>query len=230
MLDRKSKKVYDSYGITEEQIPGILKEYRKKKGLTQRELANIIGVSYTTISMWESGAQIPKVARFEAIARYYHESLDAIFEDAKNESESNESKEKRSLLAYMASMSRGFDGLPEHSYDACVDRVARLMHISPKDVQLALVNALIKTEEERGYGEGGSMVAARYQRTYLEDMGFLEWIADMRVKGEVETEPSFADSIKCLSQITGISISDVYNLVFRIASKSIPMSEIFEKK
>ena len=203
MLDRKSKKVYDSYGITEEQIPGILKEYRKKKGLTQRELANIIGVSYTTISMWESGAQIPKVARFEAIARYYHESLDAIFEVAKNESESNESKEKRSLLAYMASMSRGFDGLPEHSYDACVDRVARLMHISPKDVQLALVNAL---------------------------MGFLEWIADMRVKGEVETEPSFADSIKCLSQITGISISDVYNLVFRIASKSIPMSEIFEKK
>ena len=45
-----------------------IKRYRKEKGFTQEQLANIIGVSVMTIRRFESGTREPKIFMLEKIA------------------------------------------------------------------------------------------------------------------------------------------------------------------
>ena len=54
----------------------ILKYLRKKKGLTQRELADRIGVSYSTIGNYESGIRLPDSAIEELLADFFDVSID----------------------------------------------------------------------------------------------------------------------------------------------------------
>ena len=53
-----------------------LSELRKDKGLTQKEMADIFGVSKNTISLYERDLMSPEDATEEAIARYFDVSLD----------------------------------------------------------------------------------------------------------------------------------------------------------
>ena len=53
-----------------------LQELRKKKGLTQEELANILFVSRTAISKWESGRGYPSIDSLKMIAKYFEISID----------------------------------------------------------------------------------------------------------------------------------------------------------
>ena len=46
-----------------------LREYRKGKGLTQQELADLLGVSNKTVSRWESGGGYPDVPLLVSLAR-----------------------------------------------------------------------------------------------------------------------------------------------------------------
>lgn len=36
-----------------------MKELRKKKGLTQTELADMLGIKQSTVAMWENGKSMP---------------------------------------------------------------------------------------------------------------------------------------------------------------------------
>ena len=53
-----------------------LQELRKKKGLTQEELAEKLYVSRTAISKWESGRGVPSVDSLKAISTFFSVSLD----------------------------------------------------------------------------------------------------------------------------------------------------------
>ena len=53
-----------------------LQELRKQKGLTQEELAEILYVSRTAVSKWESGRGIPNIESLRAISKYYSVSID----------------------------------------------------------------------------------------------------------------------------------------------------------
>lgn len=56
-----------------------LKVYRIKSGLTQSELANLIGVSFQTYNAWESNPGIVKIRYANQLADLFNVSLDAIF-------------------------------------------------------------------------------------------------------------------------------------------------------
>ena len=53
-----------------------LQELRKKKGLTQEELAEKLYVSRTAISKWESGRGYPNIESLRAIAKFFSVTLD----------------------------------------------------------------------------------------------------------------------------------------------------------
>ena len=53
-----------------------LQELRKKKGLTQEELAEELYVSRTAISKWESGRGYPNIDSLKEISKYFSVSID----------------------------------------------------------------------------------------------------------------------------------------------------------
>ena len=55
-----------------------LQELRKRKGLTQEELAEVLYVSRTAISKWESGRGFPNIESLRAISKYFSVSLDEL--------------------------------------------------------------------------------------------------------------------------------------------------------
>ena len=53
-----------------------LQELRKQKGLTQEELAEILFVSRTAVSKWESGRGMPSIKYLKAISKFFAVTLD----------------------------------------------------------------------------------------------------------------------------------------------------------
>ena len=53
---------------------------RKEKGLTQRELGEMLGVSNQAVSKWESEITSPDVSVFPSLADVFECSIDEIFE------------------------------------------------------------------------------------------------------------------------------------------------------
>ncbi|MBE6705290.1 MAG: helix-turn-helix transcriptional regulator [Ruminococcaceae bacterium] len=58
----------------------IIKFYRKEKGFTQSELAEIIGVSIQAVSKWENDVGMPDISQIVPLARALHISTDTILE------------------------------------------------------------------------------------------------------------------------------------------------------
>lgn len=80
-----------------------LQELRKQKGLTQEELAQMLFVSRTAVSKWESGRGYPNLDSLKAISKFFSVSLDELLSsDAvlTIAEEENKQKEKcsRSLI------------------------------------------------------------------------------------------------------------------------------------
>lgn len=76
---------------------GKLQELRKNKGLTQEELAEVLYVSRTAISKWESGRGYPSIDSLKEIAKYFSVTIDELL--SSNEvlsiaEEDNKQKEK----------------------------------------------------------------------------------------------------------------------------------------
>lgn len=55
-----------------------IQELRKQKGLTQEELAEILFVSRTAISKWESGRGYPNIDSLKAIAKFFGVTIDEL--------------------------------------------------------------------------------------------------------------------------------------------------------
>ena len=55
-----------------------LQELRKRKGLTQEELAEKLYVSRTAISKWESGRGYPNIESLKAIAKFFSVTVDEL--------------------------------------------------------------------------------------------------------------------------------------------------------
>ncbi len=55
-----------------------LQELRKKKGITQEELAEALYVSRAAVSKWESGRGYPNIDSLKAVANYFSVSIDEL--------------------------------------------------------------------------------------------------------------------------------------------------------
>lgn len=56
-----------------------LKELRKQSGLSQVDVACALGVLQTTVSMWETGDNMPRAAMLPKLAELYHCSIDDLY-------------------------------------------------------------------------------------------------------------------------------------------------------
>lgn len=56
-----------------------LTELRRQKGLTQEEVAKVIGVSPSAYSQYETGAKVPRDDTKVAIAKFFGRSVQFIF-------------------------------------------------------------------------------------------------------------------------------------------------------
>ncbi len=62
--------------MDQEKFGKLIKEIRKKNGLTQNELANKYNVTYQAVSKWENGKNLPDMALIKQIAQDFNVSLD----------------------------------------------------------------------------------------------------------------------------------------------------------
>ena len=70
------------YTITEN-----IKNKRKEKGLTQRELADLLGISDKTVSRWESGVQVPDALILPDVARLLGTTVSELYGENESEKE-----------------------------------------------------------------------------------------------------------------------------------------------
>lgn len=57
-----------------------IKELRTRRGITQEQLANSIGISYQAVSKWETGLALPDITLIPLLAGYFGVSTDELFE------------------------------------------------------------------------------------------------------------------------------------------------------
>lgn len=62
----------------EKQVQLLVKTLRKRKGITQRELAEQLQVSFQTISKWENGITLPDISYLPKLAEFFDVSTDVL--------------------------------------------------------------------------------------------------------------------------------------------------------
>ena len=60
----------------------ILKKFREQAGLKQVEVARKLGLSNSTISMWETGDALPRAELLPKIAKLYNCSVDELLSES----------------------------------------------------------------------------------------------------------------------------------------------------
>ena len=70
-----------------------ISKLRKEAGMTQEQLANIIGVSAQTISKWETGTTMPDIMLLPIIADIFNTSIDYLFGRTANKQDKNITKD-----------------------------------------------------------------------------------------------------------------------------------------
>jgi len=70
-------------------IGNKIQELRKKRGITQEQLANAIGISFQAVSKWENNIALPDITLMPLLANFFGVSMDELFdfslEEMKNE-------------------------------------------------------------------------------------------------------------------------------------------------
>ena len=62
--------------------PNLLRKYRKVRGLSQKKVAQILGLkSSSRISRWENGSAVPSLSNAMRLAALYRVMVDALFID-----------------------------------------------------------------------------------------------------------------------------------------------------
>lgn len=60
--------------LTGGNLPGKIRQLRKKLGLTQEQFAATVGVTFSTVNRWESGKSVPSPLAMKQIELLYREN------------------------------------------------------------------------------------------------------------------------------------------------------------
>ena len=82
--------------MNQEKIGNLIKEIRKNNNLTQKELADKLGVTYQAVSKWETGLNIPDIAIIRQISKMYNIDINEILD--------GEKKKKRKYIFIIVSI------------------------------------------------------------------------------------------------------------------------------
>ena len=122
-----------------------IKQLRKKKGISQSELAELIGVKNNTVSTWERGTRKPDFEALNLLSNYFEVSFEYILGSSdKEEARVKPTQEELDSLALSA--------LADELYDN-VKKYCRLSTKSQKMID-ALINATYQMEKQDGELKG----------------------------------------------------------------------------
>lgn len=71
--------------MNSEQIGKTIKELRIKKNLTQKEFADMLGVTYQAVSKWENGKNLPDIAILSEISKIFNINIDFLLTGKKKD-------------------------------------------------------------------------------------------------------------------------------------------------
>ncbi len=78
--------------MNQEKIAKFIKEIRKQNNLTQKELADKLGVTYQAVSKWENGKNLPDISLIKQLSRDYNVSIDDILDGEYNSKKQGNNK------------------------------------------------------------------------------------------------------------------------------------------
>ena len=73
--------------MDQERIGKFIKKIREENNLTQKELADKLGVTFQAVSKWENGKNVPDIAILKQISDEFHVNIDEILEGKRNKKE-----------------------------------------------------------------------------------------------------------------------------------------------
>ena len=127
--------------ITAERI----KQLRKKKGISQSELAELIGVKNNTVSTWERGTRKPDFEALNLLSDYFEVSFEYIL--GSSDKEEARVKPTQDVLDELA-----LSALADELYDH-VKKYSMLSNKSQKMID-ALISATYQMEKSEGELKG----------------------------------------------------------------------------
>lgn len=95
--ERDSLYVKGGKFVNQKKIGVFLKQLRNEKGITQEQLAEILGVSGRTVSRWETGTNLPDISILVEISEYYNVEMKEIL-DGERKSKNMDNELKETLL------------------------------------------------------------------------------------------------------------------------------------
>ena len=122
-----------------------IKQLRKKKGISQSELAELIGVKNNTVSTWERGTRKPDFEALNLLSNYFEVSFEYILGSSdKEEARVKPTQDELDQLALSA--------LADDLYD----NMKKYCQLSTKSQKMidALINATYQMEKQDGELKG----------------------------------------------------------------------------
>ena len=79
--------------MDQDKIGNFIKKIRTEQNLTQKDLADRLGVTYQAVSKWENGKNVPDIAILKKITEEFNVNIDEILNGEKNEKKIENTKE-----------------------------------------------------------------------------------------------------------------------------------------
>ena len=114
---------------------------RKKKGLSQEEVAEKLGVSRQTISKWETEETVPDIYQAKKLAKIYGLSLDELIDADLDQKEieeviKNTDEKKEAKINWTNAWSKKYPVLAIYQQEVDIDRYARQIREMLTDLQV----------------------------------------------------------------------------------------------